>query len=336
MCELNPRAPPAQCVRLGMPSDTRNESQRLPDPNMLTLNEFAQQLRRGGLVDRLLNLARDEDLGTPPHDWTGELMFKANDTRRVVMRSRQAGVVSGLAFLPDLISVFTSPGELDAQARIKDGDAIAPGSELAVLEGNARQIVAIERTLLNLISRMSGIATRTSQFVDLIKGSDARICDTRKTTPGLRAIEKYAVRCGGGSTHRMGLYDAVLIKDNHVAGMTPEEIATSLRQAAYTLEEHGARLQFVQIEVDTLDQLERVLGVCSGVVEIILLDNMAPSQLKAAVKLRDEMGVEVLLEASGGVSEHTVAEIAQCGVDRISVGGLTHQAQSLDLGLDTD
>jgi len=317
-----------------MPSDAPDQTRRLPDPNALTLSEFAQQLRRGGLVDRLLNLARDEDLGTPPHDWTGELMFTPDDTRRVVMRSRQAGVIAGLGFLPDLISVFSAPDAIEAQVLIEDGASIAPGTELAVLSGNARQIVALERTMLNLISRMSGIATKTKVFVDLVDGSGVQICDTRKTTPGLRVFEKYAVRCGGGTTHRMGLHDAVLIKDNHIAGMTLEQIATSLGETAYTIEEHGVRLQFVQIEVDTLDQLERVLGVCSGIVKIILLDNMTPAQLSAAVQMRDETGVEVLLEASGGVTESSVAQLAHSGVDRISVGALTHQAQSLDLGLD--
>ncbi|HCT44173.1 MAG TPA: nicotinate-nucleotide diphosphorylase (carboxylating), partial [Phycisphaerales bacterium] len=166
-------------------------------------------------------------------------------------------------------------------------------------------------------------------------GTDAKVCDTRKTTPGLRVFEKYAVRCGGGTSHRIGLYDAVLIKDNHIEGLTPEQVATSLQSAAYTLVERGARLQFMQIEVDNLDQLECVLEVCSGIVEIILLDNMDPEQLARAVQMRGQKGVRVLLEASGGVSEQTIRSIALSGVDRISVGGLTHQARSLDFGLDS-
>lgn len=311
-----------------------SQPQRLPDPNDLSLTEFAAQLRGGGLIDRLLNLARDEDLGTPARDWTGELMFSPDDTRETVVRARHAGVISGLAYLPDLIAVFTNPGEVEAEMLVGDGAAIEPGTELARIRGNARQIVALERTMLNLISRMSGIATRTQAFVQLVEGTRARVCDTRKTTPGLRVLEKYAVRCGGGTTHRMGLSDAVLIKDNHISGLSPDDLATELHRVAYTLKEHEARLQFVQIEVDTFDQLERVLGVCSGIVEIILLDNMSPSQLTQAVGMRDKQGVPVLLEASGGVNEHTIAEIARSGVDRISVGGLTHQAQSLDIGLD--
>ncbi len=313
----------------------QSERLRLPDPNDLSLNDFAQQLRAGGLVERLLQLARDEDMGVPPRDWTGELMFRADETRAVQLRAREAGIVSGLVFLPDLIAVFSPDAQIEYECLIQDGEPIEPGSTIATLRGNAREIVALERTMLNLISRMSGIATRTKQFVDLVSGTDAKVCDTRKTTPGLRVFEKYAVRCGGGTSHRIGLYDAVLIKDNHIEGLTPEQVATSLQSAAYTLVERGARLQFMQIEVDNLDQLECVLEVCSGIVEIILLDNMDPEQLARAVQMRGQKGVRVLLEASGGVSEQTIRSIALSGVDRISVGGLTHQARSLGFGLDS-
>lgn len=318
-------------VRFAMSS----AADRIPDPNALSLNDFAQQLRHVGLADRLLNLARDEDMGVPARDWTGELMFAPADMREVCLRAREPGVVSGLCFLPDLIAVFSPDNDIEHELHIADGQPIAPGDTLATLRGNARAIVALERTMLNLISRMSGIATRTRRFVGLVQGTGAKVCDTRKTTPGLRVFEKYAVRCGGGTTHRIGLYDAVLIKDNHIAGCTPDQIATRLREVAYTLSERSARLRFVQIEVDTLDQLDRVLDVCSGIVEIILLDNMSPDQLAQGVRMRDERGIGVLLEASGGVNEQTIVAIAGSGVDRISVGGLTHQARSLDLGLDT-
>ncbi|MFG0298666.1 MAG: carboxylating nicotinate-nucleotide diphosphorylase [Phycisphaerales bacterium JB047] len=313
----------------------QSERHRLPDPNDLSLNDFAQQLRAGGLVERLLKLARDEDMGVPAKDWTGELMFRPEATREVQLRAREAGIVSGLAFLPDMIAVFSPAAQIEYECQIQDGERVDPGATIATLRGNAREIVALERTMLNLISRMSGIATRTKMFVDLVNGTDAKVCDTRKTTPGLRVFEKYAVRCGSGTTHRIGLYDAVLIKDNHIEGLSPEQIATSLQDAAYTLVEQGACLQFMQIEVDSLDQLESVLEVCSGIVEIILLDNMDPEQLAQAVQMRDQKGVRVLLEASGGVSEQTIRSVALSGVDRVSVGGLTHQARSLDFGLDT-
>ncbi|HCT44172.1 MAG TPA: hypothetical protein DF699_03030, partial [Phycisphaerales bacterium] len=150
----------------------QSERLRLPDPNDLSLNDFAQQLRAGGLVERLLQLARDEDMGVPPRDWTGELMFRADETRAVQLRAREAGIVSGLVFLPDLIAVFSPDAQIEYECLIQDGEPIEPGSTIATLRGNAREIVALERTMLNLISRMSGIATRTKQFVDLVSGTD--------------------------------------------------------------------------------------------------------------------------------------------------------------------
>lgn len=313
----------------------QSERHRLSDPNDLSLNDFAQQLRRGGLVDRLINLARDEDMGVPARDWTGELMFAPDETREVHLRARQEGVASGLAFLPDMIAVFSAGNDIEHETLIDDGDPIEPGSTLASLRGNARELVAMERTMLNLISRMCGIATLTRDYVALVEGTGARICDTRKTTPGLRAFEKYAVRCGGGTTHRMGLHDAVLIKDNHIAGLSSDELATKLRDLSYTIADRKAPLWFVQVEVDSLDQLRAVLSVESGVGDIVLLDNMAPEALREAVSLRDVSGRDLLLEASGGVNEATVRAIAESGVERISIGSLTHQARSIDLGLDS-
>ena len=305
------------------------------DLNTLTLSEFADFLRQSGYTRRLIDLARDEDLGEPAHDWTGELMFGPDDQSSVLMRSRETGVVAGLAFLQDLVDAFEGMGKIRWSAKVNDGDRVEPGTVLAELSGNARALVALERTMLNLISRLSGIAARTNQFVQLVETTNAKICDTRKTTPGLRAFEKYAVRCGGGTTHRMGLYDAVLIKDNHLAGIEGKDLATKIESVAYKIDNEGTRLWFVQVEVDTLEQFKEVLDAKAGVVEIVLLDNMTTQQLTQAVKLRDESDSRILLEASGGVSQDTVTQIAQTGVDRISIGGLTHQAQSLDIGLDS-
>ncbi|MBO6739463.1 MAG: carboxylating nicotinate-nucleotide diphosphorylase [Phycisphaerales bacterium] len=308
---------------------------RLSDPNDLSLNDFAQQLRRGGFIDRLLNLARDEDMGVPARDLTGELMFAPSDTREVLLRARQDGIAAGLAFMPDLIAVFSAENDIEHEIMLRDGDAVRAGVTMARLKGNAREIVAMERTMLNLLSRMCGIATLTSAYVDLVAGTSAKICDTRKTTPGLRVLEKYAVRCGGGTTHRMGLHDAVLIKDNHIAGLSEKELATKLPDLTYTMTGSDAPIWFVQVEVDSLDQLRAVLSAESGMGDIVLLDNMTPEMLREAVAIRDESGVRVLLEASGGVNQRTVRAIAETGVERISVGSLTHQAQSIDLGLDS-
>ncbi|PCI06912.1 nicotinate-nucleotide diphosphorylase (carboxylating) [bacterium] len=305
------------------------------DLNTLTLPEFAELLRQSGYTRRLIELARDEDLGEPAHDWTGELMFASDDQSSVQMRSREPGVVAGLAFLKELVDAFDGMGEILWAAKVNDGDRVEPGTVLAEFSGNARALVALERTMLNLISRLSGIAARTNQFVQLVETTNAKICDTRKTTPGLRAFEKYAVRCGGGTTHRMGLYDAVLIKDNHLAGVSCENLATKIEAVAYKIDNEATKLWFVQVEVDTLDQLKQVLGAKAGVVDIVLLDNMTIEELSQAVAMRDGSESRVLLEASGGVSKATVSAIARTGVDRISVGGLTHQAQSLDIGLDS-
>lgn len=306
-----------------------------PDLNTLSLPEFADFLRQSGQTKRVLGLAYDEDLGEHGHDWTGELMFGPEDQRSVQMRARESGIASGIEFLGDLVGVFSKPGEIEFAAKLSDGDRIEPGTVLAIFSGNARAIVALERTMLNLISRLSGIATRTNEFVKLVESTNAKVCDTRKTTPGLRAFEKYAVRCGGGTTHRLGLYDAVLIKDNHLASVSCENLATKIESVAYKIHNEGTKLWFVQVEVDTLDQLKQVLGAKAGVVDIVLLDNMTIEELAQAVAMRDESGLGVFLEASGGVSKATVSAIARTGVDRISIGGLTHQAQSLDIGLDS-
>jgi nicotinate-nucleotide pyrophosphorylase (carboxylating) len=311
------------------------------DLNEMSLSEFAQFLRETRFPRRLLELARDEDLGADRHDWTGELMFAPEEQRSVVMRSRASGIVSGLEFLADLVELFTDEASgktIVFETFVEDGQPIAEGTELVKLVGNAQAIVALERTMLNLISRMSGIATRTSDFVQLVAGTRAKVCDTRKTTPGLRSFEKYAVRCGGGTTHRLSLNDAVLIKDNHIAGVESLDLATRIEQAASTIESDRTPIWFIQVEVDSLDQLSNVLKTKPGVVEIVLLDNMTNEQLALAVQMRDDAHTDhaqrVLLEASGGVTESSVPMIAECGVDRISIGGLTHQAQSLDIGLD--
>ena len=187
--------------------------------------------------------------------------------------------------------------------------------------------------MLNLLGRLSGVATFTNTFATQVKGTKARIRDTRKTTPGLRALEKYAVVCGGGVSHRAGLFDAFLAKDNHVAGLTPQRMAHDIHQAIIAARRHNT-LKFTMVEVDTLDQLNALLRLPNGVIDAILLDNMGLVILRKAVALRDRLAPGVQLEASGGVTLKTVAAIAQCGVDFVSVGAITHSAPQIDFAMD--
>jgi nicotinate-nucleotide pyrophosphorylase (carboxylating) len=224
----------------------------------------------------------------------------------------------------------------------KDGDPVAPGQQVARIEGPAAALLAAERLVLNFLGRMSGIATLTRQYVEAVAGTKARIYDTRKTTPGWRRLEKYAVKCGGGWNHRTGLFEALLIKDNHLAlgaesamrkgvKFSPAEAVVQARRFLQQSGRESLGPLVVEIEVDTLDQLDEVLPVGP---DIVLLDNMSPDQLRQAVARRNAAAPEVELEASGGVHLETIRAIAASGVERISVGALTHSAVSLDVGLD--
>lgn len=309
----------------------------MPGLNELALPELYRHLAGGGLVRRLLELAREEDLGGTG-DVTSEVSIPAAARAGAELVARADGVVAGLAVLPELLGVFGADVRLKLLGR--DGEAVRAGTTLAELSGSLRDILAVERTALNVVGRMSGIATRTAMFVrEMTAGGvggpvRARLYDTRKTTPGLRVLEKYAVRCGGGMCHRMGLHDAVLIKDNHIAGVGLGELAGVIAEASRRARAMRPDLQFVEVEVDSLDQLRRVLELPRGTVEIVLLDNMTTGQLREAVGLRDRSESRPELEASGGVRLETVRAIAQTGVDRISAGTLTHGAASLDVALD--
>ncbi len=309
------------------------------DPNDLSLGDLYARFASTGNVRRLLELARDEDLGPDRRDVTTGATHDTDRraTARIVFR--QGGVISGLATIPDLIEVFG--GEIDAKSLAADGDVADAGAAVCELQGSAHAILRLERTALNLIARLSGVATRTRAFVDEIAssapGTNARVFDTRKTTPGLRLLEKYAVRCGAGHCHRLGLYDAVLIKDNHLAGLTPESIAAFVTSAAERARANfPGELRFIEVEVDTLEQLDALLELPPATIDIVLLDNMVPRAMSDAVRRRDARSPELLLEASGGVRLETIGEIARTGVDRISVGGLTHHAVSLDIALEVD
>ncbi len=275
---------------------------------------------------RLAALALEEDLGTAG-DRTSQAIIPADLTGRAVLVARQAGVLAGL---PAAQQTFTLVDvALSFEPLREDGSLLKPGDRLAVIQGRVRSILTGERTALNFVQRLSGVATQTRRYVDAVAGLPCQILDTRKTTPGWRLLEKYAVRQGGGHNHRMGLYDGVLIKDNHLAALTghADAVAEAVRLARQA---HGTSIP-LEIEVDTLAQLE---GALKAHPDIILLDNMPPDDMREAVRRRNAVAPNVLLEASGGVTLQTIRAIAESGVDRISVGALTHSAPALDIALD--
>jgi nicotinate-nucleotide pyrophosphorylase (carboxylating) len=282
----------------------------------------------------IVRLAVREDLERQ-YDWTTVALVGPDAQGRAAMAAREPGVIAGLRALPILLDEMQAAIELDL--RVGDGTEVAAGATVARFSGSARDLLTCERPMLNLVSRLSGIATLTSEYVRRTVGTKARIYDTRKTTPGWRRLEKYAVRCGGGHNHRTGLFDAILIKDNHLALAAEENLspADAVRRARAFVEQLDAQYinkdMLIEVEIDRLDQLADVLTAGP---DIVLLDNMSPELLREAVARRNEIAPHIELEASGGVSLGTVSEIAASGVDRISVGGLTRSSRSLDLGLD--
>jgi nicotinate-nucleotide pyrophosphorylase (carboxylating) len=273
------------------------------------------------MIEPLVRAALLEDLGRAG-DLTTDAIVPADARATTVLRARQAGIVAGLD-LAALAFRLIEPSIEIAYAR-RDGETVSAGETIASLQGPARGILTGERTALNFLSRLSGIATATGSIVASVAGHKARICCTRKTTPGLRAIEKYAVRAGGGANHRFGLDDAVLIKDNHVA------IAGGIRAAVARARAAIGHLVRIELEVDNLDQLREALALG---IDAVLLDNMSIDQLCEAVAM---VAGRAITEASGRVTPATAPAIAATGVDLISVGWLTHSAPILDIGLDYD
>jgi nicotinate-nucleotide pyrophosphorylase (carboxylating) len=275
---------------------------------------------------RLVELALAEDLGGIG-DRTSDAVIPTALRGRAAFVARTSGVLAGLPAVEMVVAAVDA--NLAFEASKRDGDRLAAGERIAILSGSMRSLLAVERTALNFLQRLSGIATLTRRFVDAIGGLSCRLLDTRKTTPGWRLLEKYAVRMGGGVNHRMGLHDGILIKDNHLAALGPraDAVAEAVRLAR---SRHGTGLP-LEIEVDTLEQLDVALAARP---DMVLLDNMSLAQLRDAVRRRDTLAPGVLLEASGGVNLTTVRDIAATGVDRISVGALTHSAVALDIGLD--
>ncbi|MEI8375113.1 MAG: carboxylating nicotinate-nucleotide diphosphorylase [Planctomycetota bacterium] len=298
---------------------------------------------------RILDLAVREDLGSLG-DCTTDALVPEQAQGRADVVARQTGVLAGEAaiaatlarFSPSSVGILPVVSGLKWSSHAHDGQTLASGQLIGTLEGFARPILAVERPLLNMLGRLSGIASLTRQYVDAVSGTRASIYDTRKTTPGWRSLEKYAVRCGGGRNHRTGLFEAVLIKDNHLAlgaelrpqgagGYSPAEAVMKARQFLWERLGDAGRQVIVEIEVDTLEQLDQVLAVEP---DLVLLDNMGLAMLHEAVARRNARCAAVELEASGGIDLTTVRRVAETGVERISVGALTHSAVSLDFGLD--
>jgi nicotinate-nucleotide pyrophosphorylase (carboxylating) len=326
---------------------------------------------------QLVRLAVREDLDRW-HDWTTVALVPEGVPGKAAVVVRRRGIIAGLAAARVVLDEYDSRIEWRSAAR--DGDVVDSGQAVAEIIGPARSLLTVERPIVNLLGHLSGIATLTRAYVDAVAGTQAKVYDTRKTTPGLRRLEKYAVRCGGGRNHRLGLFDAVLIKDNHLAfcaraGLPAADVesAPSASDAHACLSDDelakitaylaggkahqaaGARLTpaqavakmreflrdvaaddprsglIVEVEVDTLEQLDEVLPAGA---DIVLLDNMTPEKLREAVARRNAVAGHVELEASGGIDLTTIGEIARSGVERISVGALTHSAKWLDVGLD--
>ena len=271
----------------------------------------------------LIDLALAEDIG--PGDVTSQYFIPEDRMARAFVAARREGVVSGVEIAARVFAKVDAA--LDVEILIPDGSRVGEGALLIRVEGAARSILTAERVALNFLQRLSGVATLTAQYVELVKGTRARILDTRKTTPGYRLLEKRAVTHGGGVNHRLGLYDRAMVKDNHLVA---EGGTTALQAAILRLRGEKPGVQ-VELEADRLDQVGVFLAM-EGV-DFILLDNMSPDELREAVALRGERTLP-LLEASGGVTLETLRDIAETGVDFISVGALTHSAPALDVGLD--
>ena len=271
------------------------------------------------LLEPLVQAALVEDLGRRG-DVTSQATIPADKQAKLQIRARQAGVICGMDVAR--LSFAAVDEQIEFVAQVHDGERVAAGTVLAIVSGNARHLLTAERTALNFLTHLSGIATATQQIVDSVAEYPAQITCTRKTIPGLRTLQKYAVRCGGGRNHRLGLDDAILIKDNHIA--IAGDIQTAIKQA----QDFAGHLILIGVEVDTLEQLQ--LALDAGV-SLVLLDNMSPDTLSEAVVMCQG---RAQTEASGGITPETVQAAAKTGVDFIAMGYLTHSTTALDIGLD--
>jgi nicotinate-nucleotide pyrophosphorylase (carboxylating) len=297
------------------------------DWNAMSLPALFDALCRADAEDAVTRALR-EDLGDAG-DITSAACFGPNDRGRAKIVSRADGVLAGIR----VAEIVAARAGLSLRVHVEDGARVGRGTPIATVEGPLLALLSHERTMLNFLTLLSGNATLAAQFIDAVRGTRAAISDTRKTTPGLRTLQKYATRCGGATLHRIGLFDAALFKDNHLGAFGGDSLAARAREAAIRARS-AAPLAFVECEVDTLAQLDEILSLEQGILDMVLLDNMDPGTLGEAVRRRDTRAPWIKLEASGGVRLDTVRRIAASGVDRISVGALTHSASALDLGLD--
>jgi nicotinate-nucleotide pyrophosphorylase (carboxylating) len=308
---------------------------------IFVVEDFRQWQWNDGLAEdvrRLVNVAKREDLDEG-EDLTTNSLVPAGRPGRAAIVVRETTTLAGLRAAQMALAAYG--GNVAFVQQASDGDTVGPKTAIAEIAGSARTLLTAERVMLNLLGRLCGVATLTRQFVDAVAGTGAHIYDTRKTTPGFRRLEKYAVRCGGGRNHRTGLYDAVLIKDNHLAFGGHEQgkarfsgAEAVVKARDFVRERSDTRSMpapIVEVEVDTLEQLALVLSVAP---DIVLLDNMHPEMLAEAVAIRNSVNPAVQLEASGGVNLVTIRAIAETGVERISVGALTHASRWIDVGLD--
>ena len=270
-------------------------------------------------LDELIKLWFAEDIGDGDHTTLSSIPADAMGKQQLIIK--EEGIVAGIEVAKRVFAAFDP--ELKMTQYLKDGDRVKPGDIAFVVEGRTQSLLQTERLMLNIMQRMSGVATRTAEYVKLVEGTKCRVLDTRKTTPGLRMLEKEAVRIGGGCNHRIGLFDMILLKDNHVdfAG----GISNAIHRAQEYLKEKGKNLK-IEIEVRSFDELQEAIN--TGGIDRIMLDNFSPADTRKAVEIID---VRVEVESSGGITYDTLREYAECGVDVISVGALTHSVKSLDM-----
>ena len=270
------------------------------------------------LGDQIIFLALQEDIGHG--DITTDSIVAPNQKACAEIRAKEGLVLSGLEVAAKVFHALDA--SIAIEAKSCDGDTVSSGTTVAQITGPAQKILTGERTALNFLQRLSGIATHTAKYVELVKGTKVKIVDTRKTAPGQRGLEKYAVRCGGGFNHRFGLDDGILIKDNHI------KVAGGISEAVKKIRESASHLLKIEVEVETFDQIHECLSLG---VDCILLDNMSVEELGKAVKVINK---QCLTEASGGISKETIRQIAETGIDLISVGALTHSFRSVDLNME--